>query len=50
MVLTYVCCLGLCYFVIKQTRKSWDYVVTTSLLHFVICCIGKCLGECHLMS
>ncbi len=24
----------------QATRRAWDYVVTTSLLHFVICCIG----------
>lgn len=39
MVLTYVCSLAMAFFIVGQTRKSWDYVVTTSLLHFVICCI-----------
>lgn len=41
MVLTFLCSLGSTFFVIGQTRKSWDYVVTTSLLHFVICCAAN---------
>jgi hypothetical protein len=40
MVLTLLCCLGLTYGVIKATRKSWDYVVTTSIIHLVLCIIG----------
>ena len=43
MVLTFVCGLGLTFFVVRQTRRSWDYVVTTSIVHFVICCIGEAL-------
>eukprot|EP00798_Chlamydomonas_sp_ICE-L_P021347 gene21347-28282_t len=39
MVLTYCCSLGLTYFVVKATRKSWDYVATASVFHFVLCCI-----------
>ncbi|GAX79648.1 hypothetical protein CEUSTIGMA_g7089.t1 [Chlamydomonas eustigma] len=39
MVLTFTCSLALTYLVVKATRKAWDYVVTTSLFHFVICCI-----------
>ena len=41
MVLTFVVSLLLTFFVVNATRKSWDYVVTTSLLHFIICCIGE---------
>ncbi|KAG2434008.1 hypothetical protein HYH02_012468 [Chlamydomonas schloesseri] len=39
MVLTYLCSLGLTYGVVKATRKSWDYVVTSSLVHWVLCII-----------
>jgi hypothetical protein len=39
MVLTFTCSLSLTYLVVKATRKAWDYVLTTSILHFVICCI-----------
>ena len=27
--------------VVKATRKSWDYVVTSSLTHLVLCIIGE---------
>ncbi|KXZ43448.1 hypothetical protein GPECTOR_90g535 [Gonium pectorale] len=37
MVLTYVCSLGLTYGVVAATRKSWDYVFTSSLLHLILC-------------
>lgn len=40
MVLTYTLCLGLTYWVVRCTRKSWDYVVTSSILHLVLCIIG----------
>mmetsp|Transcript_72846 Transcript_72846/g.147386 ORF Transcript_72846/g.147386 Transcript_72846/m.147386 type:complete len:154 (+) Transcript_72846:245-706(+) len=39
MVLTYLLCLALAFFVVKQTKRTWDYVATTSLLHFVLCCL-----------
>ncbi|KAG1673076.1 hypothetical protein FOA52_013145 [Chlamydomonas sp. UWO 241] len=39
MVLTYLCCLALAFFVVKQTKRTWDYVMTTTLLHFVITCL-----------
>ncbi|GLI63645.1 hypothetical protein VaNZ11_006643 [Volvox africanus] len=39
MVLTYICCMGLTYGVVKATRKSWDYVVTSSVLHLLLCII-----------
>lgn len=39
MVLTYTLCLGLTYWVVRCTRKSWDYVVTSSILHLVLCII-----------
>jgi hypothetical protein len=44
MVITFTCSLGLTFFVVRQTRKSWDYVVSASVVHFVICCIGKVWG------
>jgi uncharacterized membrane protein (DUF106 family) len=39
MVITYVLVLPLAYFVVRATKKSWDYICTTSILHFVLCCI-----------
>ena len=52
MVLTFVVSLLLTFFVVNATRKSWDYVVTTSLLHFIICCIGEArvILAVHLMT
>ncbi|EFJ46786.1 hypothetical protein VOLCADRAFT_92949 [Volvox carteri f. nagariensis] len=39
MMLTYTCCVGLTYGVVGATRKSWDYVVSSSLLHLLLCII-----------
>ncbi|PNG99018.1 hypothetical protein TSOC_015213, partial [Tetrabaena socialis] len=39
MVLTYFSCLGLAYGVVQATRRSWDYVVTSSVVHLVLCVI-----------
>lgn len=39
MVLTYTTSLLLTYGVVKATRKSWDYVVTTSIVHLIVCII-----------
>ncbi len=44
MVLTYTCCLGLTYGVIRATRKSWDYVVSSSVLHLLLCIISESPG------
>lgn len=41
MVVTFVLCLGLAYWVVAVTRKTWDYLVTASTFHFVVCCIGE---------
>ena len=46
MVITLTCSLGLTFFVIQATRRSWDYVATTLLFHFVLCCIGKWTVGC----
>lgn len=40
MVLTYLCCVAVAYWVVRVTRKTWDYMTTTSLIHFALCCIG----------
>uniref|UniRef100_A0A6U2HSI1 Protein SYS1 homolog n=1 Tax=Chlamydomonas euryale TaxID=1486919 RepID=A0A6U2HSI1_9CHLO len=39
MVITYLSTLALAFIVIKQTKRTWDYVATTTLIHFVICCL-----------
>mmetsp|Transcript_27754 Transcript_27754/g.70752 ORF Transcript_27754/g.70752 Transcript_27754/m.70752 type:complete len:154 (-) Transcript_27754:889-1350(-) len=39
MVITYTLSLTLAFWVVRVTRKTWDYVITTSVFHFVVCCI-----------
>lgn len=39
MVITFVLVLPLAYFVVRATKKSWDYICTTAILHFALCCI-----------
>lgn len=39
MLLTYALTLGLTYQIVRVTRKSWDYVCTTSILHWLLCII-----------
>ena len=39
MLITYVLVLPLAYFVVHATKKSWDYIFTTTIFHFVLCCI-----------
>mmetsp|Transcript_839 Transcript_839/g.1264 ORF Transcript_839/g.1264 Transcript_839/m.1264 type:complete len:153 (+) Transcript_839:203-661(+) len=38
MVLTFIASFGLAFWVVRATRKTWDYLLTTSLVHFIICC------------
>lgn len=39
MVLTYTLTLGLTYQIVRVTRKSWDYVCTTTIVHWLLCII-----------
>lgn len=39
MVITFTVSLGLTMAIVRATQRSWDYVFTTSIVHFVICCI-----------
>jgi len=39
MLVAYIASLGLAYFVVAATRRSWDYVITTSIVHWVLCCL-----------
>lgn len=51
MVLTFTCTILLTYLVVRATKKAWDYVLTTSIVHFVLCIIGKPLVKvvtCHM--
>lgn len=41
MVLTFICTILLTYFVVKTTKKAWDYIVTTSFMHFILCIISE---------
>lgn len=43
MVITYTLSIGLSFFVVKATRKSWDYITTASLLHLILCIISEWL-------
>lgn len=39
MVLNYLLAFGTNYFIVKSTRLTWDYVVTTSIIHFILTCL-----------
>mmetsp|Transcript_24838 Transcript_24838/g.67659 ORF Transcript_24838/g.67659 Transcript_24838/m.67659 type:complete len:154 (+) Transcript_24838:301-762(+) len=39
MVITYVLSLLLAYYVVRATKRTWDYMITTSFIHWVICCL-----------
>lgn len=43
MVITYTLSIGLSFFVVKATRKSWDYIATASLLHLILCIASELL-------
>lgn len=45
MVITFCLCIALAFYVVAATRKTWDYLATLSLVHFVICCIGEWPGK-----
>ena len=45
MVITYTTCLGLTLFIVRATQRSWDYVTTTSILHFLLAIIGTAHGS-----
>lgn len=29
---------------VRATKRSWDYVITTSFIHWVLCCLGEWVG------
>ena len=39
MVIVYALNLPLAYYVVRATKKSWDYILTTSIIHFVLVCV-----------
>ena len=39
MVITYVLGVGIIYFIVRSTRKAWDYAVTITFWHWIVSCI-----------
>lgn len=39
MAMTYVLSIGIIFFIVQSTRKSWDYAVTISFVHWIVCCV-----------
>jgi hypothetical protein len=45
MIVTYITALAVCYWVVAATRRSWDYLTTTSILHWVLTCAGEWMAS-----
>ena len=41
MLVSYTGAAGLMFAVVRSTDKAWDYAVTVSCVHFVLCCLGR---------
>ena len=39
MAITYVLSIGIIFFIVQSTRKSWDYALTISFVHWIVCCV-----------
>lgn len=39
MVITYVLGVGIIFFIVRSTRKAWDYAVTITFFHTIVSCV-----------
>jgi hypothetical protein len=44
MLVSYTTASGLLFTIVRSTSTAWDYAVTISAVHFVLCCLGKCVS------
>ena len=41
---TYALSVGIVYYIVRCTRKAWDYSISVSILHLGLSCLGAALG------